>query len=351
MVGAVIVKNGRIVGEGYHRRKGEPHAEALALDNAGERARGGDLYVNLEPCCHHGHTPPCTDAILEAGIRRVWVATMDPNPLVHGKGIRFLRRNGIEVDLGLLEEEAVRLNEFYLTWVRTGRPFVIVKLASTLDGKIATAAGESRWISSPGSRRYTHRLRHEVDSIMVGVGTVVADDPELTVRMGIRRPRHPVRVVLDTNLRTPADAKVLDASSGVRTILACGRNVDPGRVEELRSGRTDVWSFATDSKGRVRILPVLRRLGREGLTSMLVEGGREVAASLLRAGVVDKLVMAISPKLLGSDGWDAVGDLGIRKLARALTLGDVRSRQIDGDIIVTGYLHPKKDGIHVHGSG
>jgi diaminohydroxyphosphoribosylaminopyrimidine deaminase/5-amino-6-(5-phosphoribosylamino)uracil reductase len=341
MVGAVVVRNGRVVGEAYHGAAGKPHAEALALKEAGRRSSGADLYVNLEPCCHHGRTPPCTDEILRAGIGRVWVAILDPNPLVRGRGIRTLRRRGVEVNVGLFAEEAARLNESYLTYVQTGRPFVVAKLATTLDGKIATATGESRWISGPSSRRRTHRLRHEADAIIVGAGTVIADDPELTVRMGARQPRHPVRIVLDTKLRIPLGARVLAPSEQARTVVACGRGADRARIEALRSRGIEVWRCAVDSNRRVDIRSVVGRIGREGLSSVLIEGGREVIASALKAGVVDKLLVFVAPKILGGGACEAVGDLGVKKLSRAISLTEGRGRRVGEDFLIEGYLPAK----------
>lgn len=339
MVGAVAVKSGRVVGEGYHRGVGQPHAEAVALEAAGRRASGAELYVNLEPCCHHGRTPPCTGAILGAGVRRVWVAVADPNPLVGGKGIRKLRRNGVEVHTGILAEEATRLNEFYLKYVQTGRPFVVAKMAASLDGRIATSTGDSRWISGPGSRRMGHRLRKEVDAVVVGAGTVAADDPLLTVRMGVPSPRQPARIVLDTQLRIPARARVLDLSSGGRTIVACGRAADTGRMKRLREMGVEVWSLPVDSAGHVDLRAVLGRAGREKMTSVLVEGGSRVMTSALRMGLVDKLVVFLAPKILGGGrSQEAVGDLGVARLSRAVSLEDVRWRRVGEDLMVEGYL-------------
>ncbi len=337
MVGAVVVKNGRIVGEGYHGRTGGPHAEVEALAAAGRRAKGADLYVNLEPCCHHGRTPPCTDPILAAGIRSVRVSILDPNPLVNGKGVRVLRRHGIEVEVGVMAEEAARLNESYLTYTRTGRPFVVGKMAATLDGKIATATGESRWISGLHSRRLTHRLRHEMDAILVGVGTVTADDPELTVRQGIRRPNHPVRIVLDTSLRIPRGARVLDVSCGARTVVACGKDASSGRIESLGRRGVEVWPLPLDSARRVSLRALLRRAGREGMTSLLIEGGSEVMASALKAQAVHRLLVILAPKILGAGAREAVGDLGIKKLSRAVALDDVRWRRVGEDLVAEGY--------------
>jgi len=337
MVGAVVVKNGRIVGQGYHEGLGRPHAETVALEDAGKRSEGADLYVNLEPCCHHGRTPPCTDAIIERSVRRVWVAIRDPNPLVDGKGLRALGRRGVSVSVGLLAQRAAELNEVYLTYVRTGRPFVVAKSATTLDGRIATSAGESRWISGPDSRRLAHRLRQRVDAVVVGVDTVNADDPRLTVRMGTRRPRHPVRIVLDTSLRVAREARVLSEISEARTVVACGRSADRGRIARLRARGVDVWPLATGPEGRVSLKAMLRRAAREGMTSILIEGGGQVLASALDAGVVDKLVVFLAPKILGADARAGVGDLGIGTLDEAVSLCDVRWRRVGQDFMVEGY--------------
>jgi diaminohydroxyphosphoribosylaminopyrimidine deaminase/5-amino-6-(5-phosphoribosylamino)uracil reductase len=342
MVGAVVVSRGRIVGEGYHRRTGGPHAETDALSAAGGKARGGDLYVTLEPCCHHGRTPPCTDAVIRSGIRRVWVAIEDPNPVVNGKGVQALRDHGIRVETGILADEAARLNEFYLMYVRTGRPFVIGKTAMTLDGKIATRTGESRWISGERSRRVTHKLRRDVDAILVGVGTVAADDPELTERTGARPSKHPVRIVLDSSLRIPDNARVLEVSAGARTIVACTRTASKQRARALERRGVTVWSFSADATGRVNLRAVIRRVGREGLTSLLIEGGSEVMASALRSRVVDKMWVFLAPRILGGGAREAVGDLGITRLDRAVSLYGVRWRRVGEDLLVEGYPYSRK---------
>ncbi|MBC7256464.1 MAG: bifunctional diaminohydroxyphosphoribosylaminopyrimidine deaminase/5-amino-6-(5-phosphoribosylamino)uracil reductase RibD, partial [Chloroflexi bacterium] len=285
LVGAVVVKDGGVLGEGYHAVCGGPHAEAVALLEAGERARGADLYLTLEPCVDFPgkRTPPCTDAVLEAGIRRVIVATADPNPCVSGRGLARLREAGVEVVEGVLADEARRLNEVFFHWVVHRTPFVVLKLALSLDGKIATRAGKSRWITGPGSRRVVHALRARYGAILVGVGTVLADDPSLTVRAA--EGPQPLRVVLDSAGRIPLGAKVL--SPGVRTIIATTDRMPMEAEAALRGKGAEVWRLPGEGD-RVDLPALLRRLGKE-TDSLLVEGGSEVAWSFLSRGLVHKV--------------------------------------------------------------
>lgn len=325
MVGALVVEGGKVLGSGWHRRPGEPHAEVIALNEAGDSARGATMYVTLEPCAHYGRTPPCVERILEAGISRLVCATVDPNPLVDGRGIARLKEAGVEVEVGVSEEEARELNRAYFKYVTTGRPFVTLKWAQTLDGRIATRSGDSRWITGEGARRYAHRLRAEADAVVVGVGTVLSDDPQLTVRLA--RGRNPLKVVLDSRLRTPPTAKVL---SGGKVVLATTELASSESRKALEEAGARVWVLP-EREGRVDIEALLVKLAGEGKISVLVEGGREVLTSFLRRGTCDRIVVLLAPKLLG-EGTDALGDLGIERISDALSLRILRMRRFGGDI-------------------
>jgi diaminohydroxyphosphoribosylaminopyrimidine deaminase/5-amino-6-(5-phosphoribosylamino)uracil reductase len=337
-VGAVLVRGGRIVGEGYHRRAGEPHAEVIALRNAGARAEGATLYVTLEPCCHREkRTPPCVDAIEASGVRSVVMATSDPKPKVSGRGLARLRSKGITDRVGVLRERAIRLNEAYAHWITTGRPFVTLKIASTLDGKIATASGESRWITGPPAREVVHRLRSQVDAVLVGIGTVLADNPELTARGGRNR-RSPHRVILDERLAIPLTAKVLVTRAGSTTFVATTRAAAAARRRRVAAIGARVLVIKSRA-GLVDLEALIQRLGAMGITSLLIEGGSEVNAAALRAGIVNKVVIMLAPKLLG--GRDAVGSIGgrsPRRLVDAAALRNLAVRRAGDDVIVEGYL-------------
>lgn len=337
LVGAVVVRDGTVIGEGYHAVCGAPHAEAVALLEAGERARGADLYLNLEPCVDFPEkkSPPCTDAILQAGIRRVIVATADPNPCVNGRGLARLREAGVDVVQGILAEDARRLNEVFFHWIVHRTPFVVLKLALSLDGKIATQAGKSRWITGPASRRLVHALRARYGAVLVGVGTVLADDPALTVR-GVEGPQ-PLRVVLDSEGRIPVGARVL--SPDARTVIATTDRM-PMKVEAaLRKKGAEVWRFPGEGD-RVDLKALLDRLGEE-TDSLLVEGGSEVAASFLAAGLVHKVAFFYAPRILGGRGAvPAVGGEGVADPAEAILVRDVSLEHVGQDFLITGYLRP-----------
>lgn len=330
-VGAVIVRRGDVVGTGYHHRAGEPHAEIEALRAAGRRARGATLYVTLEPCNHHGRTPPCSEAVAAAGLRRVVIGTPDPNPSVAGGGADRLRSAGLEVASGTLQHECDELIAFFRKHVRTGRPFVTLKLAASLDGRIATATGDSRWITGPASRRHVHHLRDIHDAVLVGAETAILDDPELTCRR--RGGRNPLRVVVDGRLRLPVQAKLVAGAAAVPTLVFTARGADPQRVAELRAAGVDVVAIP----GRAGILPwkrILSELGRRGASSVLVEGGSQVATALLRARLVDRLNLFLAPKLLGGDGRPVLGPLGVRRIDEALALGRLELRRFSGDLFL-----------------
>ncbi len=312
-VGAVVVRGGRVIGRGWHRRAGGPHAEIFALREAGARARGATLYVTLEPCAHHGRTGPCVEAVLAARCARVVVGAVDPNPRVRGRGLAKLRRAGVSVDTGVLGEEARRMNEDFEKLITTGEPFVVLKLAVTMDGRIATRTGDSRWVTSAASRRRVHELRNRLDAVIVGSGTVLADDPQLTCR--IRGGRNPLRVVLDGRLRAPISARVFDGAAPTRLYT---RSPDAAKAKRLRARGTDVRRGGRDRPGSLR--RVLRDLARDGVKSVLVEGGAGLAARALTDGVVDRLILFLAPKLVGGDGVPAVGPLGVRRMNRAVPL-------------------------------
>jgi diaminohydroxyphosphoribosylaminopyrimidine deaminase/5-amino-6-(5-phosphoribosylamino)uracil reductase len=299
MVGCVIVRGGRVVGEGYHRRFGGPHAEVHALGDAGAAARGATCYVTLEPCCHQGKTPPCTDALIAAGVRRVIVAMRDPFPLVRGKGFRQLRACGIDVAVGLLEADAVRLNAPYLKLQRCGRPWVILKWAQSLDGKVATRTGDSKWISGERSRAYAQRLRGRVDAVVVGVGTVVKDDPLLTSRYG-RPCRVAARVVIDPHLRVPMTARLVRTAKRYPTIIAGDRKLLAGKkAAALGKAGLELVGLGRDPSGGLDLGALLDELGRRRMTNVMVEGGGRTLGAFHDAGLADEAVVFVAPRLIG----------------------------------------------------
>jgi diaminohydroxyphosphoribosylaminopyrimidine deaminase / 5-amino-6-(5-phosphoribosylamino)uracil reductase len=332
-VGAVLVRGGRVVGEGFHTRAGAPHAEIEALRAAGARARGADLFVTLEPCTHHGRTPPCVEALLGLGLARVVVAVADPNPRVRGRGIRALRRHGIPLTVGVGAEEAGELLAGFRSRVLRGRPLVTLKLAVTLDGRIAARGGDARWITGAAARREAHALRGVSDAVLVGAGTVRADDPRLTCR--IPGGHDPFRIVLvGRTLDLPRRAQVL-APGGPPTLVVAPTGAPTRRVDALRRAGIDVL-LLPGPRGRVRFAALARALGERGLTSLLVEGGAGVAAEALGAGVVDRVVLFVAPVLLGGDGIPAIGGLGVGRVADALRLAPIRVRQVGDDLMVEG---------------
>jgi len=334
LVGAVVVRDGDVVGKGFHRAVGEPHAEVVALKEAGERTQGATLYVNLEPCCHWGRTPPCTQAIIRAGVAKVVASIMDPNPQVNGKGFQELSSQSVEVEVGLLAAEATRLNEAYLKYVRTKLPFVTLKLAQTLDGKIATSQGMSKYITSLKSQRRVHWLRSGVDAVMVGVGTVLQDDPRLTVRH--IKGRNPLRIVLDSKGRTPSQAKVLFPDGD--SIIMTTSQASPSWREEMEKEGAEIWEIFSDGDGRIDLREALKVAGNKGITSLMIEGGREVFTSALRADIADKLLVFLSPKVMG-EGMGGFGDLGVRELSSLYRLYNMRAQRMGEDLLITAYVH------------
>ncbi|MBS0151188.1 MAG: bifunctional diaminohydroxyphosphoribosylaminopyrimidine deaminase/5-amino-6-(5-phosphoribosylamino)uracil reductase RibD [Nitrospira sp.] len=343
MVGAVVVKQGRIVGRGFHLRPGTPHAEVLALQRAGSQARGATLYVTLEPCCHlKKRTPPCVPDILRSGASRVVMAMQDPNPSVRGKGIAALRRAGISVTVGVARSQAEELNKAYCHWMKTGRPHVTLKAGMTLDGQLATATGESRWITGELSRKEVHLLRGSMDAVLVGVGTVLMDDPALTARTGAGleklTSRQPFRIVVDSKLRTPLKAQVLALQDKARTMIATTAAAPAARRSALQKKGVEVLTVPA-IHGHVSLPVLLKELGRRGITSLLVEGGGEVNAAMLGAKLVDHVRLYIAPLLLGGqDAKGVIGGVSPTRLKRAIKLCHVATRLVGNDLMVEGDL-------------
>ena len=335
MVGAVLVKNGKVVGEGYHAKAGEDHAEIIALKQAGEEARGATLYLNLEPCTHYGKTPPCAPAVIRSGAKRVVIGMEDPNPLVKREGVESLRRAGLEVEVGVREKECRRLNEAYYKYIQKKEPFIILKVAATLDGKIAARDGDSKWISGEVSRRFVHRLRDQVDGVLVGIGTVLKDDPMLTAR--VRGGRDPCRIILDSRLRMPEKAKVI-AISPSKTIIFTTEAAPKDKIERLE--KKNVRVLVLDSKeGRVNLKSCLSKLGEMEMMSLLVEGGSRINGSFLDENLIDKLLLFLSPKLIGDTQAGGIfGGKGVVNLKEAIALRELRTKRIGEDILIEGYL-------------
>jgi diaminohydroxyphosphoribosylaminopyrimidine deaminase/5-amino-6-(5-phosphoribosylamino)uracil reductase len=341
MVGAVVVGDGTVLGEGYHHQAGTPHAEILALRQAGLQARGATLYVSLEPCCHFGRTPPCTEAIIRAGIKRVVAATPDPNPLVAGNGLKALQQAGLAVRSGVLDAEARRLNEAFFKYILAGQPFVTLKAGISLDGKIATRTGDSKWITGPEARNLVQHLRAENDAVLVGIGTVLADDPSLTVRLpGVEK--KPLRVVADSSLRIPPESRLVQTAWDCPTIVAAVEGqCPPGKKELLRSRGVEVWELpGVDS--RVDIRALLRELGRRELVSLLLEGGSLLNANFLKGRAVDKFIFFVAPRIIGGSGAPGpFGGAGAATLSEAQRLTILECGQIDADLMITGYPEPE----------
>jgi diaminohydroxyphosphoribosylaminopyrimidine deaminase/5-amino-6-(5-phosphoribosylamino)uracil reductase len=341
MVGAVVVKNGVVIGQGYHHAAGGAHAEVHAIGAAGDAARGATLYVNLEPCNHTGRTPPCTHQIAAAGLRRVVVGMRDPNPKVTGGGVEFLQANGIEVACGVCEEKARELNEVFVKYIRTGRPFVTAKCAATLDGRIATRSGDSKWITGEEARAFVHEMRHAADAIMVGAGTIAADDPLLTARLKGRPSKDPIRIILDPRLRTAPAAKVLNPCSEAETILVAGQEAPAhARARMLTKG---VRVIAAETReGRIDLDRLMNQLGQMEVTSILIEGGSRTLGSAFREGIVDKACFFYAPLLSGGDdGLPICSGTGAENIKDCIRLERIRSRRFGDDVMIEGYVKRK----------
>ncbi|PTL82420.1 bifunctional diaminohydroxyphosphoribosylaminopyrimidine deaminase/5-amino-6-(5-phosphoribosylamino)uracil reductase RibD [Vitiosangium sp. GDMCC 1.1324] len=337
VVGAVLVKSGRVIARGYHRRAGTAHAEVVALEAAGTKARGADLYTTLEPCDHYGRTPPCSQAILDAGVRRVIVGSSDPNPKVNGKGVARLRRAGVEVLTGVLKDEADRLNRPFFKAMSTRLPYVTLKAAVTLDGKLATATGDSRWVTGEQARERVHRLRDQVDVILVGANTVRKDNPQLTTRLPEGDGKDPVRVVVDSHLSLSSKLTIFTQRSPARTVVATLEDPAGRKAKRFLAAGAEVWRMP-EKNGRVSLEPLMRRLAKEGLNHVLVEGGAEMYGSFLRAELADELLLFVAPKLIGSEGLSWTGSLGVKQMARALTVGKLSFEQVGDDLLIRARL-------------
>ena len=335
MVGAVLVRGGKIIATGFHRIAGEDHAEIVALKRVGSKAKGATLYINLEPCSHYGRTPPCSRALIRAGVKEVVAGMMDPNPLVGGRGFRELKRAGIKVRVGLLEEECRTLNEAFIKYVTRRLPFVTLKLAASLDGKIAVVTGDARWISSETSRRMVHKLRNQVDAIVAGVGTVLADDPQLTCR--IPNGRNPWRVILDSRLRIPLAASLLRQTDPERSIIVTSDRSSRQRVRAIESLGAQVWRLRLRRR-KIPWTAILRKLAAKDVLSVMIEGGATTAAWALREKAVDKIMFFYGPIILGGDGRVMIDALGVKRVRRALRVQRTRVRKSGTDILVSGYL-------------
>lgn len=335
MVGAVIVRDGIVIGEGYHEKYGEGHAEVNAFKSLKEDPSGATMYVTLEPCSHYGKTPPCVDKIVENNIKRVVIGMIDPNPLVAGNGVYKLKKAGIEVKIGVLEDKCKKLNEVFIKYILSKKPFVVLKAAMSLDGKIATRTGESKWISSEKSRLQVHNLRNKISGIMVGVNTVIKDDSELTCR--IQNGIDPIRIILDSTLRIPMNSKVLQNKDN-KTIIATTKRANMKNIQELL--KKDIKVLIIEEKnGQVNLNALIKKLGELNIDSILLEGGGTLNYSALEENIVDKVMIYISPKIIGGEfSKTPVGGIGIDKLNDAFNLKDITANTVDEDILVEGYI-------------
>lgn len=352
LVGSVVVKGEKIIGEGWHKKAGGPHAEIHALNSATRKnkgaAKGAELFVTLEPCCHFGKTPPCCDAIIKSGVKKVVVAMKDPNPLVNGKGILKMRRAGIKVEVGLLQDEAARMNEIFIKYIMAGTPFVIGKIASSLDGKIATGSGDSKWITNEKSRGFVHELRYSMDAILVGKNTVVKDDPELTARKNGKVIKSPYRIILGGKMDIPLNRKVFKMRDG-KTILVIAKGalkgIGPNKKKKLEARGVKFIEVASKKAagraGRIDLKKLLKKLGQMGITSLMVEGGAETHTSFMMEGLIDKMYHFVAPLMIGENGISYFGDLGVEKVKNAFSLKNVEVRKFGDDVLFIGYPSKK----------
>lgn len=330
LVGALVVKRGQIVGKGYHKKVGCDHAEVVAIKDAGKKAIGGTLYVTLEPCSHWGKTPPCTERIIESGIREVIIGMKDPNPII--EGYNELKFRGLKTKIGILDKECRKINEPYIKWIKTKTPFVIVKAAMSLDGKIATRTGDSKYISGREARKLVHQLRAELDAVMVGINTILKDDPQLTTRL-VKGP-DPIRIIADSNLKIPLRAKVLDNPQKV--IIATSKKASKKKAKQLQQKGAKILVLPL-KKNKIDLKQLMVELGKLEITSVMVEGGAELNADAIRSGIADKVLFFIAPGFIG-DGLGAVGDLGIKKVDKKINLNHMSTKKVGKDILVEGYL-------------
>lgn len=339
-VGAVVVSGGQVVGEGYHPEAGQPHAEVFALRDAGESARGAELYVTLEPCCHQGRTGPCVEALISAGVSKVYIGIVDPNPQVSGKGVEKLRAAGVEVVCGLLAEDCRQLIAPFAKHIKSGLPYVVFKAAMTLDGQIATASGDSNWISCAESRKLVHRLRDQVDAIMVGSGTVNSDNPQLTTRLP-EGGRDPVRIILDGKLTTSPEATVYTQPSVAATLLITADSHNDEALRAYRATGTEVLKVRQNEDG-LDLAAAMQLIGMRNLQHVLLEGGSALGGAMMRAGLVDRVMIFVAPKILGGVGRNLLSGDGVSQISDAYELQNMHARQVDTDILIEGEVQ------HVH---
>ncbi len=338
MVGAVIVKEGQIVGEGYHHQAGTPHAEVHALNEAGGQAVGSTLYVTLEPCSHFGRTPPCADAVIKSGIKRTVIATLDPNPQVAGRGMERLREAGIEVEVGVLEQPASRLNEVFFKYIQTGLPFIALKTAMTLDGKIAAYSGDSKWITGDDARQYVHKLRNVYDAILVGIGTVLKDDPMLNTRLETENIRNPIRIIIDGDLEISPASNIGKTANQQRSLVFCSDRADSAKMLQLESMGIEIYGLNCDPD-LIPLEEVIALLGKMGICSLLIEGGGQINAYLLEHRLIDKVYWFVAPKIIGGRlAPSPISGQGIEHMRDALTLTSVDLMRFTNDILITGYF-------------
>jgi len=339
-VGAVLVKKGNLIGQGYHKQAGLPHAEIEAIldaENKRKNVKGSTLYVTLEPCCHNNkRTPPCVDSIASKGISKVIVGCLDPNPKVSGKGIKLLEKAGIKVRVGVLSEKCRILNEAFFKYITTGMPFITLKLAATLDGKIGTLTGDSKWIGSEKQRKRAHILREKVDAIIVGIETVVRDNPRLTVRLKKKSINQPTPIVLDNRLRIPLKSRLFNIHRS--PIIITTSKSKSNKIDKIRKTGSRVLIIDTDKNGNIDLAKLMKKLGALGYTSILIEGGSKVAASALRTKVVDKVVFFYSPKIIGDEGISMIGKLGIPTVDKSITIRNLTIKSLGEEIMIEGYM-------------
>lgn len=332
LVGAIVVKNGKIIGEGYHKFFGGPHAEVYALKNAGKRAVGATLYLNLEPCCHFGKTPPCTDLIIKSGIKEVFISCEDPNPVVHCKGIKILKSNGIKVVTGILKEEAKRLNAPFFKMHLKKLPYVISKWAMTLDGKIATRRGDSKWISSEEAREYVKKVRSKIQAVIIGIETALRDDPHL-LALNYNR-RTPTRIILDSNARLPLSSYLIKTARRFRTIVCVSKNATQNRIKRLEDAGCEILLF-----NKLNMKKVFHKLALLGFAKVMLEGGGKVNASAFEDRLVDEILVFVSPKIIGGkDAKTPVDGLGFNKMDKATLIKDYSVKKVGKDIMLKGFL-------------
>ena len=347
MVGAIIVKNGTIIGRGFHKLCGGHHAEINALNNCTTNPWGSEVYINLEPCCHYGKTPPCTNALIKAGIKKIFIGMQDPNPEVSGRGVAQLTQAGIEVHVAILEKECRCLNEAFIKHITTGLPFVTLKSALTLDGKTSTHSGHSKWITSEDSRKLTHKLRAETDAVMVGVGTVIADDPLLTVRLYRKTSKNPLRIILDTSLRIPLACRALKPDLAPKTIIATSSKMAASKkAGAIRSKGAKIVKVSVQ-RNKVDIKKLIETLGQMSISSILIEGGPHINESSLDSGIVDKIMFFYAPEIMGGqNSRSIVSGKGPEKVYDSKTVHDISIKKVGRDFLITGYMkkHSKKTG-------